>query len=115
MTDPDPKAVIDALGCRDGAGLRLWAALDEPQSAADLLDRLDVPRGSLYPALRALADAGLVVTDDTLREETSRRATVYRRAHRRLRLTVVDGDPRLETAARPDVWVHDAVLEHADE
>ena len=64
-TSVDTEALLDLLG--DEYACRLLTALDEePLSAADLVDRCEMSRPTVYRRLDRLTDAGLIAANRSL-------------------------------------------------
>lgn len=98
--DPDLDAVVGALydeDCRAIVG-----ALEEPLTARDLLERVDIPRSTLYRKLDTLTEATLVYEGMELREDGSH-AGRYEVDFREVIVTREDGpslDVEIERPAR---------------
>jgi predicted transcriptional regulator len=76
-TSTDPQGLLDALGGR--YSVQILQAADEPVSAQQLSDELDVPIATCYRRVEELVEAGLLRTEGRELSEQGRRSTVYRR------------------------------------
>lgn len=76
--DPDAiEAVLAALGGKYAA--RILAAADEPVSAQELSEELDVPIATCYRRIEELESAGLLACEGRQTSDRGRRTKVYRR------------------------------------
>ena len=67
--DPDLDTVLGALydeDCRD-----IVAALDEPRTASELVERCDIPRSTLYRKLDRLTESSLLYEGTEIRQDGS--------------------------------------------
>lgn len=76
-TSTDPEALLDALGGR--YSVAILAAADEPVSAQQLSDEMEVPIATCYRRIEELVDAGLLRPEGRELSEQGRRSNVYRR------------------------------------
>lgn len=76
-TSTDPETLLDALGGR--YSVDILEAADEPVSAQELSDEMDVPIATCYRRIEDLVDAGLLHPEGRELSEQGRRTNVYRR------------------------------------
>jgi predicted transcriptional regulator len=76
-TSTDPETLLDALGGR--YSVDILEAADEPVSAQELSDEMDVPIATCYRRIEDLVDAGLLRPEGRELSEQGRRTNVYRR------------------------------------
>lgn len=76
-TSTDPETLLDALGGR--YSVDILEAADEPVSAQELSDEIDVPIATCYRRIEDLVDAGLLRPEGRELSEQGRRTNVYRR------------------------------------
>ena len=69
--------ILRALGNKYNA--EILGSADEPLSAQELSDELDVPIATCYRRINELTDAGLLEHHDSVLSEEHRRVDVYRR------------------------------------
>jgi len=79
VSDPepstDPERLLNALGGR--YSVDILQAADEPVSAQQLSDDLDVPIATCYRRVEELVEAGLLCKEGRELSEQGRRSTVY--------------------------------------
>jgi len=76
-TSTDPEPLLDALGGR--YSVDILEAADEPVSAQQLSDEMDVPIATCYRRIEELVEAGLLRLEGRELSEQGRRTNVYRR------------------------------------
>jgi predicted transcriptional regulator len=76
-TSTDPELLLDALGGR--YSVDILEAADEPVSAQQLSDEMDVPIATCYRRIEELVEAGLLRAEGRELSEQGRRTNVYRR------------------------------------
>lgn len=81
------ETVLLALGNEYNAAI--LGATDEPRSAQDLSETLDIPIATCYRRIEELTEADLLERDDRVLSDDRRRVSVYRRTVDRI---VVDFD-----------------------
>jgi len=69
--------LVRTLGSKYSA--EILGATDEPRSAQELSERLDIPIATCYRRIEDLTDAGLLSLEDSVLSEERRRVDVYRR------------------------------------
>lgn len=92
MTDPVEFLRVLAMG--NFAGFRVWQALDDPRTAADLREQLDLPHATAYRAINQLEGVGLITPASQTRSHAQR----YIRVHKRVAFT--PDAPHLELPER---------------
>jgi DNA-binding Lrp family transcriptional regulator len=73
----DDTELVRTLGSKYSA--EILGATNEPQSAQELSDRLDIPIATCYRRIEDLTDAGLLSLEDSVLSDERRRVDVYRR------------------------------------
>lgn len=76
--EPSDAELVRTIGSKYSA--EILGAANEPLSAQELSDRLDVPIATCYRRIEELTDAGLLSLEDSVLSEEHRRVDVYRRA-----------------------------------
>lgn len=76
-TSTDPESLLDALGGR--YSVAILEAADDPVSAQQLSDEMDVPIATCYRRIEDLVEAGLLRSEGRELSEQGRRTNVYRR------------------------------------
>ncbi|MFB6302521.1 MAG: helix-turn-helix domain-containing protein [Haloferacaceae archaeon] len=69
--------LVRTLG--DKYSAEILGTTNEPQSAQELSDRLDIPIATCYRRIEDLTDVGLLSLEDSVLSEERRRVDVYRR------------------------------------
>ncbi|MFB6281153.1 MAG: helix-turn-helix domain-containing protein [Haloferacaceae archaeon] len=69
--------LVRTLGSKYSA--EILGATNEPRSAQELSDRLDIPIATCYRRIEELTEAGLLALEDSVLSEERRRVDVYRR------------------------------------
>lgn len=73
----DDAELVRTLGNKYSA--EILGATNEPQSAQELSNRLDIPIATCYRRIEELTDAGLLALEDSVLSDERRRVDVYRR------------------------------------
>lgn len=84
----DDTELVRTLGSKYSA--EILGATNEPRSAQELSERLDIPIATCYRRIEDLTDAGLLALEDSVLSDERRRVDVYRRQVNQL--TVSFGD-----------------------
>jgi len=90
--DAGDAELVRTLGSKYSA--EILGAADEPRSAQELSDRLDVPIATCYRRIEELTEAGLLRLENSVLSPDHRRVDVYRRDVEEVR--VVFGDDGYE-------------------
>jgi len=104
----DGEDVIEILGNKYNADI--LDAAEEPKSAQEFSDELDVPIATCYRRIEELTDAGLLELHDRPLSDEHRRIKVYRRAVDAITVRFDDGltidvEDRTDVANKLDeVW-----------
>jgi predicted transcriptional regulator len=69
--------LVRTLGSKYSA--EILGATNEPQSAQELSDHLDIPIATCYRRIEDLTDSGLLSLEDSVLSDERRRVDVYRR------------------------------------
>lgn len=75
--EADDAELVRTLGSKYSA--EILGATNEPRSAQELSERLDVPIATCYRRIEDLTDAGLLSLEDSVLSDERRRVDVYRR------------------------------------
>lgn len=108
LFDGDPAAVLESLGNKYNP--EILDATDEPKSAQELSDELDVPIATCYRRIDELTDLDLLELHDEVLSDDRRRVKVYRRNVESISIEfgediAVDIEERAEVTNRLDeVW-----------
>ncbi|MFB6160981.1 MAG: ArsR/SmtB family transcription factor [Haloferacaceae archaeon] len=97
----DDVELVRVLGNKYSA--EILGATDEPRSAQELSDHLDVPIATCYRRIEELSDAGLLTLEDSVLSEERRRVDVYRRGVDRVTLSFGDEGVSVEVEDRSSV------------
>ena len=106
--DGDPAAVLESLGNKYNP--EILDATDEPKSAQELSDELDVPIATCYRRIDELTELDLLELHDEVLSDDRRRVKVYRRNVESISIEfgddiAVDIEERAEVTNRLDeVW-----------
>ena len=95
----DEHPALSALGERYSPAI--LRAADQPRSARELSERLEVPIATCYRRIEALETVGLLVEAGTELSDRGRRTSVYRRTVDELTVAF-DGDAVAVTTVRFD-------------
>lgn len=99
-TPSDLEATLAALGGKYAA--RILTAAEEPKSAQELSDSLDVPIATCYRRIEELEDADLLACEGRKTSDRGRRTKIYTRTIDGAFLDVAGADPRLELESRAE-------------
>ena len=108
MSDGEPAAVLESLGNKYNP--EILDATDEPKSAQELSDELDVPIATCYRRIDELTELDLLELHDEVLSDDRRRVKVYRRNVESISIEfgddiAVDIEERAEVTNRLDeVW-----------
>ena len=93
------ERLVDALG--DPVNRQLLAAMDDqPRSVQQLLDRLSVPKSTVYSRLHQLRDLGLVAVQRTIITTDGKRTDLFRSLVEEARIDVRGSDTTLNLRLR---------------
>jgi predicted ArsR family transcriptional regulator len=108
LSDGEPAAVLESLGNKYNP--EILDATDEPKSAQELSDELDVPIATCYRRIDELTELDLLELHDEVLSDDRRRVKVYRRNVESISIEfgddiAVDIEERAEVTNRLDeVW-----------
>jgi len=99
-TNTDPESLLDALG--GSYSVAILEAADEPVSAQQLSDEMDVPIATCYRRIDELVEAGLLRSEGRELSEQGRRTNVYRRTVDELTVDFDDPSVSPSVVASPE-------------
>jgi len=80
--------------------VEILAAADEPRTAQELSDELDIPQSTCYRRVKELSEAGLLEVEDGLPGDDGSHSERYQRRVSRLEVEFDTETPRVETESR---------------
>jgi len=98
MASPE---ILEVLGNKYNPDI--LSATDEPQSAQQISEELDVPIATAYRRIDELTETGLLRHEDRVLSDEHRRTNVYRRGVDEIRITFTSGSISVTVEERTQV------------
>ncbi|MFB6109207.1 MAG: ArsR/SmtB family transcription factor [Haloplanus sp.] len=80
--------------------VEILAAADEPRTAQELSDELDIPQSTCYRRVNELSEAGFLQVEDDLSAEDGSHSERYQRRVSRIEVEFETETPAIETEGR---------------